>query len=296
VSGTVTDENGDSSNVYGTTTTSVPVQHTSSGVSTFYVADGWLAVWDQEANQRNGNFVPVAPLHNHNLTNFTSASTSLLKDALDQIKERERQRLALVQLALSGASKIPARDILKSAERICPEVWITQDETTFDYKLEVAKLDHSKGGRFSLTLLNPNGSTIREVSGGSLDDAIGGICHAVDKGEIPGGVTTRVTNKPAESIERAQDRRATPASANAPDLSPASASAWATISVSSNPDGADVYTDGEFVGNAPATLKLSAGKHSIKITLAGYQDWSRDITTLVSSEAHLTAKLEKREP
>jgi PEGA domain-containing protein len=69
----------------------------------------------------------------------------------------------------------------------------------------------------------------------------------------------------------------------------------ATISVSSSPDGADVYADEAFVGNAPATLKLSPGKHAVKVTMAGYKDWSRDITAIAGSEAHLKANLEKLE-
>ena len=68
----------------------------------------------------------------------------------------------------------------------------------------------------------------------------------------------------------------------------------ATISVSSNPDGADIYADDSFVGSAPATLKLSVGKHTIKVTMAGFKDWSREITALAGSEAHLTAALEKQ--
>jgi hypothetical protein len=66
-----------------------------------------------------------------------------------------------------------------------------------------------------------------------------------------------------------------------------------SISVASNPDGADISVDDAFVGNAPATLKLTAGKHTIKVTMAGFTDWSRDITALAGSDAHLTANLEK---
>src|SRR5882724_8093094 len=65
----------------------------------------------------------------------------------------------------------------------------------------------------------------------------------------------------------------------------------ATISVSSNPDGADIYADDSFIGSAPATLKLSVGKHAIKVSMAGFKDWSREITALAGSEAHLTAAL-----
>ena len=67
----------------------------------------------------------------------------------------------------------------------------------------------------------------------------------------------------------------------------------ATISVSSNPDGADIYADDSFIGSAPATLKLSVGKHAIKVSMAGFKDWSREITALAGSEAHLTAALDK---
>jgi len=68
----------------------------------------------------------------------------------------------------------------------------------------------------------------------------------------------------------------------------------ATISVSSSPDGGDIYADDSFVGSAPATLKLSVGKHTIKVTMAGFKDWSREITALAGSEAHLTASLGKQ--
>jgi hypothetical protein len=68
----------------------------------------------------------------------------------------------------------------------------------------------------------------------------------------------------------------------------------ATISVSSNPDGADIYADDSFIGSAPATLKLSVGKHTIKVSMAGFKDWSREITAQAGAEAHLTAGLEKQ--
>jgi hypothetical protein len=66
-----------------------------------------------------------------------------------------------------------------------------------------------------------------------------------------------------------------------------------SIAIQSTPDGAEVYADNAFVGNAPATLKLSAGQHTIRVALAGYRDWSRDITVQGGSDAHLTATMEK---
>jgi len=63
--------------------------------------------------------------------------------------------------------------------------------------------------------------------------------------------------------------------------------------VNTVPEAADVYADGQFYGNAPATLKLKPGKHTISVKMSGYQDWTRDISTDAGSDAHLSANLEK---
>jgi hypothetical protein len=103
-------------------------------------------------------------------------------------------------------------------------------------------------------------------------------------------------DNPKESVNTSSGG-APSATANHPsELSAVNAQAEsATISVLSNPDGADVFADDAFVGNAPATLKLSPGKHVVKVTMAGYKDWSRDVTAIAGSEAHLKANLEKLE-
>jgi hypothetical protein len=58
-------------------------------------------------------------------------------------------------------------------------------------------------------------------------------------------------------------------------------------------EGAEVYADGAFVGNAPATLKLGAGKHIVRLVLAGYEEWTREISVQGGSELRLAASLEK---
>ncbi len=68
----------------------------------------------------------------------------------------------------------------------------------------------------------------------------------------------------------------------------------ATVAVSTNPDGADIYADGVFVGNAPANLKLPAGKHTIRVSQSDYKDWSREITVQAGAESRLIATLEKK--
>src|SRR5215813_5462537 len=67
-----------------------------------------------------------------------------------------------------------------------------------------------------------------------------------------------------------------------------------TIRVTSVPDGAEVYVDGSFVGNAPAQLKLLAGKHKVEVKADGHEDWSREIQVLAGSDLNLKATPAKK--
>jgi len=40
-------------------------------------------------------------------------------------------------------------------------------------------------------------------------------------------------------------------------------------------------------------VKLASGKHMIVVKMAGYTDWTREITVQSGSEVQLTANLEK---
>jgi len=66
---------------------------------------------------------------------------------------------------------------------------------------------------------------------------------------------------------------------------------FGTVAISSLPDGAEVYVDGKFVGNAPETLKLSVGPHSIRLTSEGRKDWERSVEILKDSQLNLKAQL-----
>jgi hypothetical protein len=57
------------------------------------------------------------------------------------------------------------------------------------------------------------------------------------------------------------------------------------------PDGAEVYVDGKFVGDAPETLKLSVGPHSIVLKAEGRKDWERSIEILKDSQLNLKGQL-----
>ncbi len=103
-----------------------------------------------------------------------------------------------------------------------------------------------------------------------------------DREFVPVGLTTAVAKDSGENKTAAEG------SASAPK-----ADEIGTVNVSTAPDGADVYADGQLYGNAPATLKLKPGKHTITVKMSGFKDWSREISADSGSEAHLTANLEK---
>jgi hypothetical protein len=102
------------------------------------------------------------------------------------------------------------------------------------------------------------------------------------------------TEQGVQSVAEPQSAPAQSEPATSP-AAPAVVPTTGTIEVHSIPEGAEVYVDGTFIGNAPATLKLTPGQHTIRITQSGYKEWSREIGVQVGSEAHLTASLDKQE-
>ncbi|HKV26227.1 MAG TPA: trypsin-like peptidase domain-containing protein [Candidatus Acidoferrum sp.] len=68
---------------------------------------------------------------------------------------------------------------------------------------------------------------------------------------------------------------------------------FGTIAIASEPDSAEIYVDGKFLGNAPAKLKLSAGPHRVVLKAAGFADWQRELEILKDSHVALKPVLEK---
>jgi S1-C subfamily serine protease len=53
---------------------------------------------------------------------------------------------------------------------------------------------------------------------------------------------------------------------------PASSDGFGTVTMTSEPDAAEIFVDGKFHGNTPATLKLPSGSHSILLKSPGHPD------------------------
>jgi hypothetical protein len=111
-----------------------------------------------------------------------------------------------------------------------------------------------------------------------------------DREYVPVSIQTQVTKSEEEKTTEETAKESKPAE-NA-----AAEPAKGTVNLFSNPTGADVYADGDFVGNSPAVLKLAPGKHTVAVKSSGYADWSKEITVQSGSELQLNANLEKHAP
>jgi hypothetical protein len=70
-------------------------------------------------------------------------------------------------------------------------------------------------------------------------------------------------------------------------------SAAASVSLQSDPSGAEIYLDGQLAGSTPSTLQIPSGNHQLALRLSGYQDWTRDLHILPGSQIQFAPKLQK---
>lgn len=82
--------------------------------------------------------------------------------------------------------------------------------------------------------------------------------------------------------------------AQVPAMPNSAAENMGSVNVQSNPGPASVYADGNFVGNTPASLKLSPGEHHLRVAMDGYKEWTQTVTVQTGAEGHTTANLEKQ--
>jgi hypothetical protein len=63
--------------------------------------------------------------------------------------------------------------------------------------------------------------------------------------------------------------------------------------VTSEPQGADIFIDGEFKGATPSQLKAVPGSHSLKVSRPGFKDWQRNIVVDAGTAVTFNAILVK---
>ncbi len=65
------------------------------------------------------------------------------------------------------------------------------------------------------------------------------------------------------------------------------------VSVKSDPSGADITLDSQFVGNTPSTIKVPRGLHTVVLSKNGFKTWQRTLSVSSGGSITLDATLEK---
>jgi hypothetical protein len=69
--------------------------------------------------------------------------------------------------------------------------------------------------------------------------------------------------------------------------------AFGSISINSNPSGAEAYVDGQFVGYTPLTYGTRSGNHNVEVRLSGYNTYSTSVNVPGGQTASVNAGLEQ---
>jgi DNA-binding transcriptional regulator YhcF (GntR family) len=68
-----------------------------------------------------------------------------------------------------------------------------------------------------------------------------------------------------------------------------------SISINSDPQGADIYLDDKYEGLTPLNLQdIASGEYEVKISLPGHEEWVEEVTVSPSRTARVYAELESR--
>jgi S1-C subfamily serine protease len=133
-----------------------------------------------------------------------------------------------------------------------------------------------------------------EATSGNAREAIN------SQGGTANGANGTATAKPAPAASKTQPLSSNSTGDEEPDDSPSQPAAspaprgYGTVTITSDPDGAEIYVDDKFVGNTPAKLKLPAGNHNMILRSEGFADWKRAIEILKDSQVTLKPELEKK--
>ncbi len=221
-----------------------------------------------------------------------------------------------------GGARPQTAEIIKTFGERCEQVIVNNKQEKADY---VVVLDHEGGKgyllrRNKIAVFNKDGDAIVSRSTRSLGNSVQDGCDAIVRDWASqnvaagapiaaGGASFQSTSAKAEPAPRSVDvapavrsAPAAPALAiQSPTTTPPpqklmvspSDPAIGTVSVTSDPDAAEIFVDSVGYGRAPAILKLRTGKHSIQLVTQGYKDWTSSLEVKENSIVNVTAKLEK---
>jgi hypothetical protein len=107
--------------------------------------------------------------------------------------------------------------------------------------------------------------------------------------------TSQSSKVQPQPLKNGEQLTAPPPSASVltPLESPAASVMEGTTSITSAPEGAEIFIDSTGRGRTPMLLKLKSGKHSVQLELSGYKDWVSDVQIEAGSIVNVTADLQK---
>jgi serine protease Do len=124
-------------------------------------------------------------------------------------------------------------------------------------------------------LLNPRGEVIGINTQKLIKKNVTGIGFALSAGDL------------LTVLQRFYPSAAPAAPSSAPE-------GFGAITLSSDPDNAEIFLDEKFLGNTPATLKLAAGPHILLLKSPNHADWQRSLIILKDSSVTLKAVLSRQ--
>jgi serine protease Do len=109
--------------------------------------------------------------------------------------------------------------------------------------------------------------------------------------DVPGTTVRAAADAPIDSAEVAATTQLaeTSTSTTSSPVPSAPPDGFGQLTITSEPAAAEIYVDGRFHGNAPATLKLPAGSHAILLKFPGRPDFTRTLELPKSSKLNLKA-------
>ncbi len=218
-----------------------------------------------------------------------------------------------------GGARPQTAEIIKTFGERCPEVVVNNKQEKADY---IVVLDHEGGKgylrrRNKVAVFNKDGDAIVSRSTRSLGNSVQDACEAIVKNwsghsGSPSPASAAVPSSLVPVTKSQPEAKPTPVvpaavrQGDAPSVSgplPVAAversdsstplDAMGTVSITSSPDGAEIFIDSVGRGRAPVILKLAPGKHSVQLVMKDYKDWTSELVVKANSIVNVTATLEK---
>lgn len=177
----------------------------------------------------------------------------------------------------SGGARPQTAEIIKTFGERCPQVVINNRVKMSDY---VVELDHEVGkGLFRhkdkvAVFVRTSGDSVYSKSTLSVGGAVQGACEAI----------TSHWAAHAKELEAADTQPAARSLAVV-------AQPGASFAISSNPSGADIEVNGNFMGSTPSTIRLKPVDYTVAVSMKGYEPWQRKLH-VTGGSAHIKANLE----